>query len=68
MISLNPSNFTTCIIITILISIYLYQVLVVTHQIFAAVHGLLSSRGAWAPEHVDSEVAAHGVSSCGALA
>ena len=39
-----------------------------THQIFAAVHGLLSSRGAWAPEHVDSEVAAHGVSSCGALA
>ena len=33
-----------------------------------AAHGLLSSCGAWAPEHMGSIVAARGLSSCGTWA
>ena len=38
------------------------------HGLLLAVHGLLSSCGAWAPECVGSVVAARGLSSCGTWA
>ena len=38
---------------------------VVAHALFVAMHGLLSSCGAWAPECMGSVVVAHGLSSCG---